>query len=60
MIVAKKIIQTVNSHIISNNRIYKSKTSKFDGKIVECDSFPHLLGQFVRLNATIKHTSQVR
>ena len=44
MIVAKKIIQTVNSHVISNNRIYKSRTSKFDGKIVECDSFPSPIG----------------
>ena len=50
----QKHIQTVNSHIISNNRIYKSKTSKFDGKVVECDSFPSPIGTICEIECDDK------
>ena len=44
MVIAKKILQTIDSHTISQNRIYKSKTSKYDGKVVECEAFPSPIG----------------
>ena len=44
MVIAKKILQTIDSHTISQNRIYKSKTSKYDGKVVECEAFPAPIG----------------
>ena len=54
MIVAKKIIQTVNSHVVSNNKIYRSRTSKFDGKVVECDSFPSPIGTICEIECNDK------
>ncbi len=54
MIIAKKIIQTVSSHVVSNNRIYKSKTSKFDGKVIECDSFPSPIGTVCEIECNDK------
>ena len=44
MILANKILETIDKHSVYENRIYKSKTSKFDGKVVECDSFPSPIG----------------
>ena len=43
MILAEKILKNIQDFSISNHRSYKSKITKFDGKIVECDSFPLLL-----------------
>ncbi len=44
MVLAKKILQTIEKHHVSVNRTYKSKTTKFDGKVVECDAFPSPIG----------------
>ena len=49
MILANKILQNVKKHKISKNTIYKSKTSKFDGKIIECDSFPSPIGTICQI-----------
>ncbi len=54
MVIANKIIQTIDSHVVSNNRIYKSKTSKFDGKVVECDSFPSPIGTICEIECNDK------
>lgn len=44
MIIANRILKNLKRHSISNRRIYKSKTTKFDGKVIECDSFPSPIG----------------
>ena len=54
MVIAKKIIQTINSHVLRENRIYKSKTSKFDGKVIECDSFPSPIGTVCEIECNDK------
>ena len=51
MILAKNILKTIEKHNISENRVSKSKTSKFDGKVVECDSFLTHWDNMWRLNA---------
>ena len=44
MIIANNILKNLAGHTVSKRRIYKSKTTKFDGKVVECDSFPSPIG----------------
>ena len=54
MILAKNILKTIEKHSISENRVYKSKTSKFDGKVVECDSFPSPIGTICEIECDDK------
>ena len=49
MILAEKILKNIQDFSISNHRSYKSKITKFDGKIVECDSFPSPIGTVCKL-----------
>ncbi len=44
MIIANNILKNLASHTVSKRRVYKSKTTKFDGKVIECDSFPSPIG----------------
>ncbi len=61
MILTKHILETVSKHSITGNRIYKSKTSKFDGKVVECDSFPSPIGTIceIECNDNTKATGEI-
>ena len=61
MILAKNILKTIEKHNISENRVYKSKTSKFDGKVVECDSFPSPIGTIceIECNDSSKVTGEI-
>ena len=61
MILAKNILKTIEKHNISENRVYKSKTSKFDGKVVECDSFPSPIGTIceIECNDSTKVTGEI-
>ena len=54
MVIAKKILQTIDSHTISQNRIYKSKTSKYDGKVLECEAFPSPIGTICEIECNDK------
>ena len=56
MILAKNILKTIEKHNISENRVYKSKTSKFDGKVVECDSFPSPIGTICEIECNDSST----
>ena len=49
MILAKQILQNSEKFNISQNTSYKSKITKFDGKIVECDAFPSPIGTICKL-----------
>ena len=40
MIIAKKINENLEKFSINKNISYKSRITKFDGKIIECDAFP--------------------
>ena len=42
MILANQILNSIENISFANDQSFKSKITKFDGKIVECDSFPHL------------------
>ena len=61
MVLAQKILQTIDSHSVSNNRVYKSKTSKFDGKVIECDSFPAPIGTIceIKCNDNTQVTGEI-
>ena len=61
MILANKILETIDKHSVYENRIYKSKTSKFDGKVVECDSFPSPIGTIceIECNDSSKVTGEI-
>ncbi len=54
MILAENILRNAEKHRISRNRIYKSKTTKFDGKVVECDSFPSPIGTICQIECDDK------
>ena len=49
MIFANQILNNVKGHTVTKNTSYKSKITKFDGKIVECDSFPSPIGTICRM-----------
>jgi len=49
MILAKQILQNSEKFNVSQNTSYKSKITKFDGKIVECDAFPSPIGTICKL-----------
>ena len=54
MIIANKINENLGKFSVNKDISYKSKITKFDGKIIECDvHFPHQLEQFVKYIATI-------
>ena len=44
MIIAKKINENLEKFSINKDISYKSKITKFDGKIIECDAFPSPIG----------------
>ena len=48
MIIAKKINENLEKFSITQDISYKSKITKFDGKIIECDAFPLQSAQFVK------------
>ena len=48
MIIAKKINENLQKFSVNKNISYRSKITKFDGKIIECDAFPLRLGLFVK------------
>ncbi len=52
MVLARKILNTIDKHHVLNNTIYKSKTSKFDGKVIECDSFPSPIGTVCEIDCS--------
>ena len=49
MILAKQILKNSEKFNVSQNTSYKSKITKFDGKIVECDAFPSPIGTICKL-----------
>ena len=49
MIVGNQILSNSEDIKISKNTSYRSKISKFDGKIVECDSFPSPIGTICKI-----------
>ena len=57
MIFANQILKNVRSHTVTKNTSYKSKITKFDGKIVECDSFPSPIGTICRMECNDKNFS---
>ncbi len=52
MIVANKILENFEKFSVSENISYKSKITKFDGKIVECDAFPSPIGTICKINCS--------
>ena len=52
MILARKLLNTIDKHHVLKNTIYKSKTSKFDGKVIECDSFPSPIGTVCEIDCS--------
>ena len=52
MVLAQKILNTIDKHHVAKNTVYKSKTSKFDGKVIECDSFPSPIGTVCEINCS--------
>ena len=49
MILANQILNSIENISFSNDQSFKSKITKFDGKIVECDSFPSPIGTVCKL-----------
>ena len=54
MIISNHIVKNIKKHSIVNNLFYKSKTTKFDGRIVECDSFPSPIGTICEIECNDK------
>ncbi len=49
MIIAKKINENLEKFSINKDISYKSKITKFDGKIIECDAFPSPIGTVCKI-----------
>ena len=49
MIIAKKINENLEKFSVSKDVSYKSKITKFDGKIIECDAFPSPIGTVCKI-----------
>ena len=56
MIITDHIIKNIKKHSIVNNLFYKSKTTKFDGRIIECDSFPSPIGTICEIECNDRST----
>ncbi len=54
MIILNQIIENINKHAVLQNRFYRSRTTKFDGSIVECDSFPSPIGTICEIECNDK------
>jgi len=50
MLIAEQMLSTVEKISFSNIKSFKSRITKFDGKIVECDSFPSPIGTLCKLH----------
>ena len=50
MIIAKKINENLEKFSVSQDISYKSKITKFDGKIIECDAFPSPIGTVCKIH----------
>ena len=48
-LIAEKIIENLSNHKVLKNTLYKSKITKFDGKIIECDLFPSPIGTICKI-----------
>ena len=49
MILANQILNNIENISFTKDQSFKSKITKFDGKIVECDSFPSPIGTVCKL-----------
>ena len=49
MLLANQILKNSENISLSKTQSFKSKITKFDGKIVECDSFPCPIGTLCKL-----------
>ena len=49
MLLANQILKNSENISLSKTHSFKSKITKFDGKIVECDSFPCPIGTLCKL-----------
>ncbi len=49
MIISNQILLNSDKISVKKNTNYKSKITKFDGKIVECDSFPSPIGTICKI-----------
>ena len=49
------IARNIEDHKVFKNTIFRSKITKFDGKIVECDSFPSPIGTICQLECNDKN-----
>ena len=47
MILANQILNSIENISFANDQSFKSKITKFDGKLLSVIHFPHLLEQFV-------------
>ena len=56
MIIAKKINENLEKFSVSKDVSYKSKITKFDGKIIECDAFPSPIGTVCKILCDNKST----
>ncbi len=61
MLLAKNILENIENHSVYDRKIYKSKTSKFDGKVIECDAFPSPIGTVceIECNDNSKVTGEI-
>ena len=50
MLIAEQMLSNVEKLSFSNIKSFKSRITKFDGKIVECDSFPSPIGTLCKLH----------
>ena len=50
MLIAEQMLSNVEKLSFSNFKSFKSRITKFDGKIVECDSFPSPIGTLCKLH----------
>ena len=50
MLIAEQMLSNIEKLSISNLKSFKSRITKFDGKIVECDSFPSPIGTLCKLH----------
>ena len=51
---AEQIIKNITNYEFKKNVVFRSKITKFDGKIVECDSFPSPIGTICHLSCNDK------
>ncbi len=49
MIISNQILENSEKICLIKNTNYKSKITKFDGKIIECDSFPSPIGTICKI-----------